>query len=59
MDFYRIIPWVDMPDFPAVSGLIPGGAEKNSPEVHEFTEREIGEKDTDQKQMDIENTADP
>jgi hypothetical protein len=27
--------------------------------MHEFTEREIGQKDTDKKEMDIKNAANP
>ena len=48
-----------MPDNPAVIGEVPGGTQKNSGQVHQFAEREIGEKRAHKKQMNIEKNPDP
>ena len=59
MNLNRVIPWVDMSFGAAVVDHISGGAHKDSPQMHEFAKREIYQKNTDKKQMDIKDAADP
>ena len=52
-----IVPGIDVSDCPAVIRQVPGWAEEYSAHMHQFTEREIREQHTDQKQMDVKDNT--
>ena len=58
MNFNRIVPWIDMSDCTGVTRKISSGAQENTSHVHQFAEGEIGQQDTDKKQMDVKYRAD-
>ncbi|VTR70891.1 hypothetical protein DESC_870047 [Desulfosarcina cetonica] len=58
MNLDRIVPGVHVPDLTGVAGHVPGRTEEYAAQVHQFAEGEIGQQDTDQKQMGEEQTAD-
>ncbi len=48
-----------MPDKPAVVGEVSGGTEEYTREMHQFAKGKIGDQDTDDKEVDIEEHPDP
>ena len=53
MNLDRVIPWIDVSEFPAVGCQVSRGTHENSTQVHELAEREVGQENADKKKMDI------
>ena len=48
-----------MPNFPGVGRQVPRGAEKDAGQMHQFAEGKVGQKDADQKEVNVKHRPDP